>query len=221
MMKEDARMRRAQRLHPATGMIWLGLVVSATRPAAAEWFLDAYGGASITADADVTIRNGGTVDDKVEFDTEGMGGARLGYWLEGLRWLGVAADVSYFAPAGQGTTVETRLEVVPISPLVMFRLPLLESPDFPKGRLQPYLGAGPGFFLTRVKVDVPGLGEQRSDWQFEVGADARAGVAFMITPVVGTFVEGRYTVFSTNPGGRSTEFDIETVHVMGGITIRW
>jgi hypothetical protein len=36
-----------------------------------------------------------------------------------------------------------------------------------------------------------------------------------------TFVEGRYTAFSTNPGGRSTELDIETVHVTGGITIRW
>jgi hypothetical protein len=202
-------------------MIGLGLLVGLARPASAEWFLDAYGGASITADADVTVRNGTTVDDKVKFDTEAMGGGRLGYWLEGLPWLGVAGDVSYFAPAGQGDTAETRLEVVPMSPLVMFRLPLLGSADFPKGRLQPYVGGGPGFFLTSVKVDVPGLGEQSTDWQFEVGADARAGITFMITPAFGTFVEGRYTWFSANPGGRSTEFDIETLHVAGGITLRW
>ena len=150
-----------------------------------------------------------------------MGGGRIGYWLEGLRWLGVAADASYFAPAAQGTAAEARLEVIPLTPLVMFRLPLLESPQFPKGRLQPYLGAGPGFFLTSVEVDVPGLGEESTDWQFEVGADARAGITLMITPKFGTFVEGRYTVFSTNPGGRSTEFDIETFHVAGGVTIRW
>jgi hypothetical protein len=190
-------------------------------PASAEWFLDGYGGASITADADVEIRNGTTVDDKVKFDTEAMGGGRLGYWLEGLPWLGVAGDVSYFAPAGQGDAAETRLEVVPMSPLVMFRLPLLESAEFPKGRLQPYVGGGPGFFLTSVKVDAPGVGEQSSDWQWEVGADARVGITFMITPAFGTFVEGRYTWFNTNPGGRSTEFDIETVHVTGGISIRW
>jgi Outer membrane protein beta-barrel domain len=213
--------RRVQPWRMAMMVTGLGAIVLGPRPASAEWFADAYGGASITADADVTVRNGTTVDDKVEFDTEGMGGARLGYWLEGLRWLGVAGDVSYFGPAGQGTTAETRLEVVPLSPLVMLRLPLLESREFPMGRLQPYVGAGPGFFLTRVKVDVPGLGEQRSDWQFEVGADARAGITFMITPGVGTFVEGRYTVFSTNPGGRSTELDIETVHVTGGVTFRW
>jgi hypothetical protein len=215
-------MRRIQPLYlAALTAIGLTLSVLAPRPASAEWFLDGYGGASITADADVTLRGGTTIDDTVKFDTEATGGARLGYWLGGLRWLGFAADVSYFAPAGQGSTVETRLEVVPITPLVMFRLPLLDSPEFPSGRLQPYLAAGPGFFLTRLKVDVPGLGEQRSDWQFEVGADARAGIVFMFTPGFGTFVEGRYTVFSTNPGGQNTDFDIETLHVLGGITIRW
>jgi hypothetical protein len=201
--------------------IVFGSIVIADRPASAEWFLDGYGGVSMTADADVTVRNGQTFDDKVEFDTEGMGGGRLGYWLDGLRWLGLAVDVSYFTPAGEGTTVETRLEVVPISPLVMFRLPLLESPQFPNGRLQPYAGAGPGFFINSVKVDVPGLPEESTDWQFELGVDARVGITFMITPTIGTFVEGRYTWFSSNPGGRSTEFDIETVHVAGGFTIRW
>jgi hypothetical protein len=110
---------------------------------------------------------------------------------------------------------------VPISPLLMLRLPLFGSPEFPGGRLQPYVAGGPGFFLTSVKVDAPGLPEHRSDWQVDVGADARAGIAFMLTPGFGTFVEGRYTVFSTDPGGRSAEFDVETLHVMGGITIRW
>jgi hypothetical protein len=197
------------------------LVAFPDRPASAEWFIDGYGGASVTQDADVTIRNGITVDDQVEFDTEAMGGGRLGYWFESLRWLGVAADASYFAPAGEGAAAQTRLEVVPLTPLVMFRLPLLASPPFPAGRLQPYVGAGPGFFLTSVEVEAPGIGEENTDWQVEVGADARAGITFMITPAIGTFVEGRYTVFSTNPGGRSTEFDIETFHVGGGLTFRW
>lgn len=205
----------------AVVLVGLGFIVVEARPAAAEWFLDAYAGASFTGDADVTIRNGTTFDDKVEFDTEAMGGGRVGYYLEGLPWLGLAVDVSYFAPAGQGTTVETRLEVVPISPLVMFRLPLLDSPEFPKGRLQPYAGVGPGFFLNSVKVDAPGLGEQSTDWQFEVGVDARVGIAYLFTPAIGVFMEGRYTWFSTNPGGRNTEFDVETIHAAGGITIRF
>jgi opacity protein-like surface antigen len=211
-------MRRLRCIGLAT-MIGLGLTVGAARPAAAEWFLDVYGGVSITDDADVKIRDRATIDDTVKFDTEGMGGGRVGYWF--LRWLGAAVDVSYFGPAGDGATVETRLEVVPISPLVMFRLPLFDSPEFPNGRLQPYLGAGPGIFLTSVKVDVPGVGEENSDWQVEIGLDARAGITFMITPGFGTFVEGRYTAFSTNPGGQNTDFDIDTFHVVGGFTFRW
>jgi hypothetical protein len=202
-------------------VVGLGLIVLEAPQAAAESFFDVYGGASITADSDVTIRNGTTFDDKVKFDTEGMGGGRIGVWFDGIRWLGVAGDFSYFAPAGQGTAVETRLEVIPMTPLLMLRLMLLDSPEFPNGRLQPYIAGGPGFFLTSVKVDAPGLAERRTDWQFEVGADARAGIAFMITPNVGTFAEARYTVFSVNPGGRSTEFDIETVHFVGGLSFRW
>jgi hypothetical protein len=67
-------------------MIAPGLALGATRSASAEWFVDVYGGASITADADVTIRNATTVDEKVKFDTVGMGRGRLGYWLAGLPW---------------------------------------------------------------------------------------------------------------------------------------
>src|SRR4029079_14832313 len=93
----------------------LGLTLGAAPPAAAEWFLDLYGGVSITDDADVELRGGQTINDTIEFDAEGTGGGRLGVWLPGLRWLGFAVDVSYFAPSGQGSTVETRLEVVPIT----------------------------------------------------------------------------------------------------------
>jgi hypothetical protein len=214
-------MRGVQFRRLAVVVIGLGLTIGAARPAAAEWFLDIYGGASMTADADVTFRNGTTVDDKVKFDTEGMGGGRVGYWLESLPWLGLAGDVSYFAPTAQGTTFETNLEVIPITPLVMFRLPLMQSPEFPKGRLQPYLGVGPGFFVTSVEVNAGALGEENTDWQFEVGVDTRAGITFLITPGFGVFVEGRYTWFSTNPGGRSTEIDVETVHVAGGLSFRW
>jgi hypothetical protein len=202
-------------------MVLVLVGVSLARPAGAEWFIDLYGGGAFTQDVDVTIRNGVTVDDTVKLDDELTGGGRVGYWFNGLPWLGVALDVSYFAPAGDGDVVETRLEVLPISPLVMLRASLAASPEFPRGRVQPYLGVGPGFFVTDVKVDAPALGERRSDSQLEVGGDVRAGITFMITPGIGIFTEGRYTFFSTNPGGRSTEFDVETFHALAGVSLRW
>jgi hypothetical protein len=201
---------------------WSVLVgFSLARPAGAEWFIDLYGGGAFTEDVDVTIRNDVRVDDQVKLDDELTGGGRVGFWLTGVRWLGVALDVSYFAPSGKSDRVETRLEVVPITPLVMFRFPLATTPQFPYGRVQPYLGAGVGFFVTQVKVDAPALGERRSDSQVEVGGDGRAGIAFMITPGIGLFTEGRYTFFRTNPGGGSTEFDVETFHALAGLTFRW
>lgn len=201
------------------GVAMLLVSAAAVRPVAAEWFLDVYGGGAFTGDVDVEVRDTVTVDDKVKLDEELTGGGRIGYWF--LPWLGAALDVSYFAPAGNTNGVETRLEVLPISALVMFRAPLFSSPGFPYGRLQPYVGAGPSLFVTRVKVDAPSLGERLSESRVEVGGDLRGGVAFLFTPNFGVFIEGRYTFFSTNPGGRSTEFDVETVHALGGVTLRW
>jgi hypothetical protein len=112
----------------------LFLVGSVTaRPASAEWFFDLYGGGAFTQDADITFRGGTTVDDQVSFDTVATGGGRIGYWLDGvgLPWLGFALDGSYFAPKANSTVLDTRLEVLPISGLILFRAPLLASPAFP------------------------------------------------------------------------------------------
>jgi opacity protein-like surface antigen len=194
-----------------------------TRPAAAEWFFDIYGGAAFTEDTDIRLRGGTSLDDRVEFETVGTGGGRLGYWFDivGLPWLGVALDVSYFAPKANRSAIDARLEVLPISGLLFLRLPLLASPAFPNGQVQPYIGGGPSLFVADVKIDSPITGEQRSDAQTEVGGDVRGGITFMLTPHVGIFAEGRYTFFRTNPGGLNTEFDVETFHALGGLTIRW
>jgi hypothetical protein len=200
----------------------LVLVLVAARPASAEWFLDLYGGGAFTQDADVRFPGGVSVDDTVKFDSVATGGVRLGYWLEalGLPWLGLAFDASYFGPKSSGSGLDARLEVVPLSALVMLRAPLFRNPAFPNGVVQPYVGAGPSFFITDVKIDTP-TGEERSDAQAEVGGDLRGGIAVMLTPNVGLFVEGRYTFFQTNPGGQNIEFDVETFHALGGLTLRW
>jgi Outer membrane protein beta-barrel domain len=199
------------------------ILVGPTRPASAEWFLDLYGGGSFTQDVDVTIRNGTTLDDRVKFDTALTGGGRLGYWLTGigLPWLGAALDVSYFAPDATATAGKASLEVLPISALLMLRVPLFADSVVPTGRVQPYIAGGPSVFVSRVKVDTSVLGERLSAEQAELGADVRAGLTFMLTPHFGVFAEGRYTVFNVDPGSRGTEFDIETFQALGGVTLRF
>jgi hypothetical protein len=204
-------------------LIALAVLAGPVRPAAAEWFLDLYGGGSFTQDADVKFRGGTTVDDKVKFNTVGTGGGRFGYWLDlpGLPWLGVALDVSYFAPGASSTAINTHLEVVPISTLVMFRAPLLASPAFPHGQLQPYAAGGPSIFISHARIDTPATGERTTSDEADFGGDVRGGLAFLFTPHIGVFVEGRYTFFTTSPGGGNTDLDVETFQALGGLTFRW
>ena len=96
------------------------------------WFLDFDGGGAFTQDADIEFRGGATADDTIEFETVGTGGGRFGYWF--LPFLGLGLDVSYFAPKASNTgAIDTRLEVIPISALLMARLPLFRVPPSRSG----------------------------------------------------------------------------------------
>lgn len=113
--------------------------------------------------------------------------------------------------------------MIPISGLVLLRVPLLADPEVPTGRLQPYVGGGPSLVATRVKLDAPVLGERFSDTVAELGADLRAGLTFMLTRNVGVFAEGRYLFFTTKPGAASfgVDLDIETFQALAGVTLRF
>ncbi len=95
------------------------------------------------------------------------------------------------------------MQTVPVTPLVLARLPLCESSEYPAGRLQPYVGAGPGIFWHRRKLDLQS-GDRVSDDAVDVGADVRAGVAWEFTPHWGIFAEYRFNYFTT-----SVDRDIE------------
>src|SRR5262245_36887105 len=207
------------------GTVLALILAGPPRPAGAEGFLDLYGGRAFTQDADIKINNNTTLNAKLKFDTEATGGGRFGYYLTGvgLPWLGFALDASYYAPATSASDVEARLEVVPISALVLLRLPLLVDPEVPTGRLQLYVGGGPSLVATRVKVDLPVAGEHFSDTVAELGGDLRAGLTFMLTRTFGIFSEGRDLFFTTKPGAESfgVDLDIETFQALGGLTLRF
>ena len=101
--------------------------------------------------------------------------------------------------------------MIPITPLVLARLPLLESDEFPTGRLQPYIGEGPGIFLHRRKVDFES-GDQIRNETVDVGADVRAGLAWKFTPLFGIFAEYRFNYFSDSANGNiaAGRFDAHT-----------
>jgi opacity protein-like surface antigen len=210
------------------------VALGAAGPASAEWFADLYSGGVVWVSPTIHVDVGGTSREKSKDSTvaDFTIGGRLGYWLRPVPWLGFALDTSYYqfdvTPKNAKNVVlqDVELQVVPITPLVMARLPLLESPDFPTGRLQPYIGAGPGIFLHQRKIDFES-DDRISDETVDVGADARAGVAWRFTPLFGIFAEYRFNYFSESADGdiAGGRFDAHSnVYInsgLAGIRFNW
>jgi opacity protein-like surface antigen len=182
--------------------------------ALAEGFIDIYGGWASTrdADVDVSISSSGlgfvsteSDTEKVDFGSSYTLGARVGYWFEKLPYVGIAGDLSYFRAEDK----TTEIHVVPISLLLMLRYPLFKSEKFPNGRIQPYAGIGPGFFLSVSDVDFrPTLPKTLSGTSFDVGLDLRAGIAWQFHKHLALFGEYRYTDFS---------IDLEQTDILYGL----
>jgi len=168
----------------------------------AEWFADLYFGEASTQSADVSVDISSsslgfmrqyTTTKKVDFDDSFMFGGRVGYYFESLPWVGFALDLSYFQADGKNVDND----IVPISLLLMLRWPLFKSENFPKGRLQPYTGIGPGFFLADSKADFrPAVPERVSGSSTDVGIDIRFGLAWQFHKRMALFGEYRHTDFS-------------------------
>lgn len=200
--------------------------------AAAERFADLYVGGTFSTDEDVTISaSGGKVTEEVDFDGSFTVGYRMGYWFERLSWVGVALDASCFTQ----NTDNADIDIIPVSGLLMFRLPLMKSNDYPKGELLPYVGIGPGIFFSDIEYEVanspvpdlvgtPGLSGTYSDQRVDIGLDVRAGIKKMFGYFGGVFIEYRFTKFSPdfedNVLGTKvkTETDLNTHHVLIGFS---
>jgi len=98
--------------------------------------------------------------------------------------------VSYFQADGDNVDIT----VIPSSLLVMLRWPLLTSDEFPKGRLQPYMGVGPSFFYLESTADfTPTISRKLRDAALDVGLDVRSGLAWQFHKHFALFTEYRFS----------------------------
>jgi opacity protein-like surface antigen len=206
-------------------------VLSAGHPARAEVFFDLYGGFSRFEETDVratrkTFIGGGSVSETrtVKFDTSPVAGFRYGYWFEGVPWLALGLDIGYFKAKKDGV----KAHVVPFSPMLFLRLPFLTSPSAPRGRLQPYVGAGVAVGVADVTVDFrPAVPAEVDGLATVLGPDLRAGIAVMLHRNVGVFGELRYTKLDVELDSEEVvledqaEFDIESWQALFGLTFRY
>jgi opacity protein-like surface antigen len=179
----------------------LTLFVMTPQVSTAEWFGDIYLGATTTNDTNIDIESssssflGFTSQSKtqrVDFDNSFTVGVRGGYYSETLPWLGLAMDLSYFKADGQNA----KIDVFPVSLLLMLRYPLFKSENFPRGRLQPYAGIGPALFFSNSKLEFqPPVSESASGFSIDSGIDIRFGLAWQFHKRLALFGEYRYTNF--------------------------
>jgi opacity protein-like surface antigen len=193
------------------------------RYARGGWFADIYLGGSITQSDDLDVRASGFEEssEDVDYDTSCTVGGRLGYWALHFPQGGTALDVSNYQADASGidTTIYT------VSLLAMFR--------YPGQKIQPYIGIGPGLFITdfELKVDLsavnPGQTETISDTSVNVGLDTRAGISIQLKRHLALFGEYRFT--HHRPEIRDTvsavnvqvETDYNTHHFVTGVSYRF
>ena len=181
--------------------------------ARAEGFIELRVGGSFTDDNDVKLSvPGASVEFSTEYEDSLTGGGRAGYWFDSLPWLGLAADVSYFAP--DDDTGGPEYDVIPLSPLLMLRVPISTSQEFPNGRVQPFLGVGPGIFIA-----IADFGSGGDDETVEVGADLHAGLNFQVTPLISLLAEYRFTYVEPefHIQGVDVEPELATHHIGAGV----
>jgi opacity protein-like surface antigen len=254
---------RATRVYQRTFGSWIALafmLAMVPEAARAEGFLDIYFGAGFPQDNEVdvdtddpalnsataspdgaTFRAAYPESRDFEWETSPSMGIRGGYWFEfdelGPSFLGIGLDLSYYRAFEDTDFAEINVWATPMTPLLMLRLPLGYSEDFPGGRVQPYVAVGPGFTLSAASADLSNLGIGMDDFEdvsFDVGLDARGGLAVQLSQGFALFGEYRYTYLEPHFddtvddfGGTGFETDVDidpelaTHHIVFGASFRF
>ena len=119
---------------------------------------------------------------------------------------------------------------MPISALLMARLPIDKTDEHPKGKYQPYIGLGPGSFFSGMSEFIPNAASTDSvldDSSWDLGFDGRVGIICYFWKKTGIFLEYRYTNFSptfkreTSSGTFTLEPTLKTNHLSLGVSFRF
>jgi opacity protein-like surface antigen len=187
--------------------------------ASAAWFLDGYVGASLTHKGEFTFEAfGAELERDAEYRSSAVFGVRFGTWLDGLPWLGVAVDASYFRPSAD-------IQVFPITALVMARYGFFPDEEFKEGRLHVYGGVGGGLFISNLDGFLGRF--EGSGTSVDMGLDTRLGVSYRVESNWAVFGEYRFTHVSPSFsidvfGGRSTaDTTFNTSHFLLGLSYRF
>ena len=211
-------------------------IVSASVPVFAEGFFDLYAGSSFTDSARVKISsNVAETSGDVRLENDTTYGLRGGFWLNNLPWLGFGGDFSSLHTRGKNT----QFDILPLTPMALFRLPLFVEEEVPQGRLQPYFGIGPSISLytyAQANLGPPTNGiSGTSSIGSAVGFQLPVGVAVQLSRRFGLFSEYRYAFYkvdvdqefltqifgNSDTVARNVKADLSMHNILVGISFRF
>lgn len=190
--------------------------------AVAEPYLAGYVGTAFTDDKDlrteieldgVPFVNGRARD--LSFDSSVVFGGKAGYFFEvdllGGN-VGAELDVYHFEPnfgaqtvrftgtfAGVTGDITTRLQsadidVTAVTLNLLYRFRLLSDRQYPRGRLQPYVGVGAGAFIATLETRTSTFDANKeiTDTDVRPGFQALGGARFFLTRNIALFAEYKF-----------------------------
>ena len=206
----------------AAGFVYggtMGPVSVAPAQVKAELIAEIYGGNGYTQkhNAHVNLPDAGitATHEALKFDAAATVGGRVLYWTDTFSYFGFGLDASHFFGPDQKSQISlTNLcvtgvgcskspetlkkfnnNVTTVGLDLMLRYPLFVSAQFTKGRLQPYLSAGPALFVTTLKDTDNFIPAGQSSTSTSLGVKAGAGLMLFFTKSIGGFIEYRDSNF--------------------------
>lgn len=206
-------MHRPRRMNTLAGGVTLlaAMTASTLVPAAAhaEWYvagqigvtLPSLGGGLSHIDVGTPFLPGTTHSD-LDLQNSVLYGGKIGYYFRSARWFGLETEVFSTNPHIKQQTHTFNNPSAPLAPSATLQgahfgvtmwAPINVILRYPKSRLQPYIGFGPGIFFARIKGE--GLGAESptsTSSNGRIGLNAKAGVEYYFTRRFSAFGEWKY-----------------------------
>jgi opacity protein-like surface antigen len=165
-----------------------------------EFFVGGFLGAGFVPSTDWTYQAGAqsTTVSKMKIDPGMTGGVKLGYFLESLPFFGIEAEGSIgshrqvsqavglnppLAGATTGRVPGQSMLAWTMAFHFLGRYGFFPTSEIPFGRLQPYVGIGPGLVVLYAEAD------SAKNFSLEV----EAGLRYMFTKNIGGFLEYKFS----------------------------
>lgn len=142
------------------------------------------GGANFVAPSDWKIQMSGTTTHKSIAPTSSvLFNAKLGYFFHRFPYLGLEGEFNYTKNKVRQTYFDDIFDNASFVLRIMGRYGFLPDSEVPFGRLQPYVGIGPGLELVMAK----------NDTAKNIGLEVSAGLRYMFFKNFSTFAEYRFS----------------------------